>query len=288
MKALQEEPHISSMLATAHREGTLQADRDWSYLADRLSGENWFLAGDSCGFADPILSAGISLAMSGSRRVAYSILEMEAGELEREWICDEYNRIHRHNITNHIRFADYWYSANGKFSDLEEYCSEIARDAGLTLDAKGAFRWLGTGGFTDDMTSEGPSTGSYTLTDIKRTILATSGENPDWEIRNFNSLKLNLEGATRARSAIYRDGRIKQVESFRRGGNTLLIDRLYKYAYIALAQDHLIAVVVKRMKEMARRHSTLPEPQLELIIFEVLEAMLVEGWVEGSTVARPT
>jgi len=288
LKALAEEPHIVELLKNAKREHKLHADRDWSYISDRLSGENWFLAGDSCGFADPILSAGISLAMSGSRRVAYSILELERGTHDPVWIREEYDRIHKLNIGNHIRFADYWYSANAKFSDLEEYCSEIAKGAGLSLDAKEAFRWLGTGGFTDDLTAEGPSSGSYRLNDLKRTIQATSGENPEWEIGNFNHLTLNLEGATRQRSAAYRDGQVKPVESYRRGDHTLLLERFYKYAYMAISKSPWISTIIKDIKTMARRHSNLDDREMELVIFEILEAMLVEGWIEGAAITAPT
>jgi len=285
LKALAEEPHVTELLANAYRENKLQADRDWSYVADRLSGENWFLAGDSCGFADPILSAGISLAMSGSRRVAYSILEMERGEIDPGWIRQEYDRIQRQNIGNHVRFADYWYSANAKFSELEEYCSEIAKGAGLSLDAKEAFRWLGTGGFTDDLTAEGPSSGSYRLNDLKLTILATSGESPEWEISKVNHLKLNLDGAERLRSAVYRDGGIKQVESYRRGEHTLILERFYKHAYMAVSKGPWVTGVIRDMKTMARRHSSLDEKELDLVVFEILEAMLVEGWLEGTAVS---
>ncbi|MFX6819329.1 hypothetical protein ABTH35_20400, partial [Acinetobacter baumannii] len=82
---------------------------------------------------------------------------------------------------NHIRFADYWYSANGQFTDLQEYCREIAAHAGLTLDAESAFRWLGTGGFTDEVSGVA-FTGTYRVSAIKQFTGRFSGEESPWAI----------------------------------------------------------------------------------------------------------
>jgi hypothetical protein len=35
-----------------------ESTTDWSFLSSRAAGENWFLCGESLGFADPILAAG--------------------------------------------------------------------------------------------------------------------------------------------------------------------------------------------------------------------------------------
>ncbi len=137
MEAIAIDPRISQLVVDARREGIFQATKDWSYLADRLAGDNWFLCGDSCGFADPILSAGMTLAQVGARKVAYSILELERKEVDETWVKSEYTRSHRSNISQHIRFADYWYSANGCFTDLNEYCRQIAKESGLDLTPEG-------------------------------------------------------------------------------------------------------------------------------------------------------
>ncbi|HTQ09459.1 MAG TPA: NAD(P)/FAD-dependent oxidoreductase, partial [Fimbriimonadaceae bacterium] len=59
-EAIHAEPRISKLIEEATPEGKFRTTRDWNYLAERLAGENWFLAGDACGFADPILSAGMT------------------------------------------------------------------------------------------------------------------------------------------------------------------------------------------------------------------------------------
>jgi len=53
--ALSSEPMVASLTANALSEGRLTTTRDWSFIADRQAGENWFLVGESGGFADPIL-----------------------------------------------------------------------------------------------------------------------------------------------------------------------------------------------------------------------------------------
>ena len=67
---------IWKLLANAKPEGRLTTCRDWSHLADRTVGENWFLCGEAAGFADPIISAGMTLAHQSAREAAYTILEL--------------------------------------------------------------------------------------------------------------------------------------------------------------------------------------------------------------------
>ncbi len=148
--ALQQEPLIAQLTRNANRTGQVRATRDWSFVADRTAGDNWFLVGESAGFADPILAAGMTLTHTAAREAAYTILELERGELAAPWLRASYDDNQRTRIRQHIRFADFWYSANGVFTDLQAYTREIARDAGLDLTPEQAFQWLGTGGFTHD------------------------------------------------------------------------------------------------------------------------------------------
>jgi len=281
-RAIREEPLISKLLEGATCENQLQSDRDWSYISERTVGENWYLAGDSSGFADPILSAGITLAMVGSRKVAYTIMELERGELEAAWVKTEYERTQKQNIANHIRFADYWYSANGMFTDLKEYCSEIARDAGLNLDPNEAFRWLGSGGFSDDTWDPHPAAGTYRISAVKRTLSKFSGGSADWEISNFNCLKLNLDGATTEIGASYKQGRIRRSASFRRGTQSLSQEGMYKFVLAALKQESDIRKVVPLIVNSAKPFLVTDEKELFLHILEILEALLAEGWIVGS------
>ncbi len=79
-KALGEDSLLVSLMENATSEGRLQTTRDWSFVADRICGENWFLVGESAGFADPILSAGLTMTHLGGREAAFTILELLKGD----------------------------------------------------------------------------------------------------------------------------------------------------------------------------------------------------------------
>lgn len=135
-KAIREEPHIAALIANAQAENNVQTTKDWSFMADRHCGENWFLIGESAGFADPILAAGLTLAQMGAREAAYTILELDRGGYSPEWLREEYQMRQIRRISNHIRFADYWYTANAQFADLKEFTKQLAADNHLDLSRK--------------------------------------------------------------------------------------------------------------------------------------------------------
>ncbi len=120
-------------------------------LCRYFTAENWFLVGESAGFADPILAAGMTLTHVSAKEAAYTILELEQGKHDATWLKHHYEDNQKRRIKQHIRFADYWYAANGQFSDLQKHCRDIAKDAGLKLTPEQAFRWLSQGGFTNDV-----------------------------------------------------------------------------------------------------------------------------------------
>lgn len=49
--------------------------KDFTYVATRIAGDGWVLAGDAYGFIDPIYSSGVFLALKGGELAADSILE---------------------------------------------------------------------------------------------------------------------------------------------------------------------------------------------------------------------
>jgi hypothetical protein len=218
--ALREAPLVWNLMTNAVCENMLQTTNDWSYIADRLSGENWWLIGDTCGFADPILSAGMTLAVAGARQVAYSILAIEAKEHDPAWLANFYTDIHRNRIRQHVMFADFWYKANAQFSDLIEYTSEIAKEAGLTLKPDDAFRWLGTGGFSHEDPSL-PIIGGVAVEAVQQVTHLITGEKATWKVASNNSFKLNLEGAIESKMPLLFEGKIWEKVCYRRDGKIL-------------------------------------------------------------------
>ena len=100
-----------------NRRGTIEATRDWSFVAARTAGENWLLVGEAAGFADPILSAGMTLTQVGGREAAYTLLSLLKNQHDPHWLKHHYDTNQRGRLRQHIRFATFWYAANGQFSE---------------------------------------------------------------------------------------------------------------------------------------------------------------------------
>ena len=280
-KAISEEPLIRRLTENATPEGALQTTKDWSFVAERTSGANWFLAGESAGFADPILAAGMTLTHQGARECAYTILEADRGVLEKAWLLESYDDLQRRRIRQHIRFADYWYSANGQFSDLQEYCTQIAADAGLDLDPQKAFQWLGTGGFAN----EEIDTVGIGVTDV-RSLKALTGRMVNgesrWEIAGFNVFEPNLAGASRVWLPRYRAGRVERVRTYVRDGKRLPQAAGYQAVLTVLkAAPDLLRIL--HNAEVIRRqdHPEMAPEAYQALFLQYLETMLTEGWVVG-------
>jgi flavin-dependent dehydrogenase len=279
MEAVSSEPRISELVRAAKMEGNLQTTNDWSCLASKMAGENWFLAGDTCGFADPILSAGLTLAQTGARRVAYSILEIIRGELDCEWVKEEYSEGQRKQIQHHIRFADFWYASNGCFTDLKENCSAIATEAGLVLNAEEAFRWLSTGGFTNEDPRYARA-GTYSFNAIADFAQRFTGGRLSWQIAEKNEFKLNLAGAFKSKMSVMANGRIKSVECYRRGSSALPIHGIYQLVLSGLQRE---SDGYKLLDEIASLGTTAKIYQTKKACLmdscEVLESMIRDKWV---------
>ena len=277
LKAIAEEPRISALCKMATREERFQTTKDWSFVAERMAGRNWILVGESAGFADPILSAGLSLAHMSAKEAAFTILEIERGA-HTEWLQTVYTSTNRRKILQHIRFADYWYKANAHFSDLKEYTRGIAKDAGLDLDADQAFQWLGTGGFIEeDMQVGGFGTVSLgRLHQITSRLSQTASHSP---IHGFNGFELNLKGASKTFCPSYVEGRVHRLPSYQRGTKQLPLTNYFALLVDAFRMgqrvDDAVKVVVQHLRGMKLSYDINSHTQ----VVQCLEAMVRDGWL---------
>lgn len=288
MEAVQSDPVVSRLIRKAHREDRLTTTKDWSFLADRLVGENWFLAGESAGFADPILSAGMTLAHVGARDIAYTILALDRGDYEPDWLRSFYSDTHRAQIQQHIRFAEFWYTANGVFSDLKDHARQIATDAGLTLSAEAAWMWLGQGGFIER--NSGTDVGQYGFLISKEIVNNFTGGRGEFRITGKTHFVLDLEEAEKDWSATIANGRIDRRRAYRRNGKILPTGGLLGWLIGRLRCEQ----TVEELGTAATAYAA--ENRLPLAIFwtdviKSLEAMVCDGWVrvrtELGTMAMP-
>jgi flavin-dependent dehydrogenase len=276
MKALAEEPRIASLLQNATREEKLATTKDWSFLADRLAGKNWFLTGESAGFADPILAAGMTLSHVSAQEAACSILELGKGR--DEWLKTQYDERNRRRILQHIRFADYWYTANGHFGELKEFTREIAKDAGLDLDANAAFRWLGTGGFVEEDMGLGGIAG-FSLDCVHFISNRLSDEPPVSPIDGYSGFSLRLKDAERIEFAYYEKGRVIPVPAYRRDGKILPLIGFFGWIVAGLqyspSVEHAFQFIRAKLAEIGEPYDGYTHSRL----VQTLEAMARDGWV---------
>ncbi len=277
LEAVKEDPRIAALLSKAKAEGNVKATKDWSFVAKRVVGENWFLAGESAGFADPILSSGISITMMSAKECAYSIIALEAGKLDSEWVKRVYDKRQQQRLTQHIRFANYWYSANAHFTDLMEYTTEIAKEAGFEMDAKSAWQWLGTGGFIT-LETQGSGLAGHTFEQLKSIEGMMFKTESEWLITKSNVFDLDIEGAAPDDYPVYAGGRITVAKVLRREGKELPLNGAFKIAVEILRHHNDLNNVIQGIRAVASQQG----PLIALSAIEAIESMLKDGWIKGS------
>ncbi len=283
-EALRAEPGISKQLEGATPSNNLRRTTDWSYTADRGFGENWFLCGETLGFADPILSAGLALTQTCARHCAYVILELDRGEHDPAWLKGHYDELQRRRVLQHIRFAEYWYSANGLFSAVKDNTAEIARHAGLTLNADEAFRWISNGGIDDEIGQV--AIGGLDLAGIKQVQWRLSHTTDDairYMIDGKNVFKLELTGAKETSMADLKDGRIHRLKAYTRRGRTIPVTGAYQVVIDALNRysdaDKIVPFI---QTEVVKRFGAAEADFASKQAMQCLESMAVNGWVTCS------
>lgn len=281
-KAIEAEPMNKERLEGATPEGDVLGTTDWSFVVDRTVGENWFLVGECAGFADPILAAGMTLTQSGARELAYTILELERGEYDREWLTDRFDELQRRRVTQHMKFAEFWYSTNGIFEDIQENCSKIASEAGLRLNPSDAFRWLSQGGLDDDIPGQ-VGIGGLDLASLKQVLARLTGKKARWAIDGKNTFKLNLKNATKQDTAQLIDGRIERVPGWTRGTQRLLKVGLQGVVIDALEHSSDIESIMEFVqRRVAASNSTFDTSNVTHHMAQILEVLATDYWVSCS------
>jgi len=280
-EALLADPHIAGLMKNASSEDQLQTTKDWSFIAERHVGENWFLAGESGGFADPILAAGMTMAHMAGKEVACTIAELDRGTHSAEWLKEQYELRQAHRINDHIRFADYWYTANSQFKELQSFTAEIAKDAGLDLAPDKAWAWLAQGGFIDEDLAFG--TGGFTLQFLKSSGEFLTEISPDSPLEHNNVFKLDLSGAVQKDRAKYVRGGVGKSECYLRDGKVLPVADAVSLVIQVLGVESSLPNIVAIFNSEAYRNRT-NRAFLDILsrFPRALEAMVHDGWVKAS------
>lgn len=284
IETLRTHPQIAPLIRHATPRGNVESTRDWSYLAKQVAGENWMLVGEAAGFADPILSAGMTIAHTSGREAAYTILESDRGEIERDWLLKWYNDKTRGNINQHIRFAEYWYASNGCFTELKDHCKEIARSAGLRLSPTDSWRWLAQGGFTNQ-DIRGYKIGSFDIGAAKTLLGKFSGSDDTLAIAHHSVLKLDISGSRDDFAARPQGGRVLRVPCLRKGQHLLPKVGLHENI-VRVLQHSEDSMEVLNLLFASISQQFPPEQRNQVMLDHVyaLESMISSGWVRATRI----
>ena len=282
-EAIASDKDVVRILSRATRRGEVERTTDWSYVVDRTYGENWFLVGEVAGFADPILSAGLTLTQTGARELAYTLLELDRGRLDRPWLLHRYDEVQRRRVIQHMRFAEYWYSANGIFENIRENCARIAADAGLKLSPQQAFQWLARGGLEDDFPGQ-VGIGGYDLAAVKQLMQRFTGDKAKWQIAGKNVFKLNLANAEKTTYGRLENGRIIPTPCYVRGTTRLPLMGVFADLVEALEQSSDIETITEYLRKNASLKMAPEHIQVTIQhALGCLEVMALNYWVLCST-----
>lgn len=285
-EVIRSDERVAELIADGRPRGRVMTTKDWSFVSSRACGDNWYLVGEALGFADPILSAGMTLAHTGARELAYTLLELDRGEHDASWLKSNYESAQIKRVRQHIRFADFWYATNGQLVDLEEHCREIAGDAGLQLTAREAWRWLAQGGFTNDCVGQ-TGIGGFDLTGMKQLTQRFTSTAARWRLNDVNVLKLKLEGARESEIPVCENGRIRAVSCYERGPHRLPLTGVFETLVLLLRKTSDVGVIFHSLQRalnesLGPAHVTVGMQHY----IQVLEVMIAEGWVVGTLDAR--
>ncbi|MFT7668676.1 MAG: flavin-dependent dehydrogenase [Planctomycetota bacterium] len=276
---IQSDERIAPLVKNAKCRGKLERVNDWSFMSSKNAGENWFLAGEAAGFADPVLAAGLTLTHTSARELAYVILELFRSEDDADWLKSNYDETQRQRIHQHIRFADFWYANNGQFDDLQEQCAQIANDAGLKMTPGAAWTWLAQGGFTHDTLGQA-GIGSIDLAALKQITQLFSQKQAHWHLNNYNVFKLNLQSARKDFVPKFAGGKIEKIACYMKGERRLPMTGMYKVLVEQLELASDIGTVYKRLQQGLAEKLEPKHAQVALMhAVQTLEVMVSEGWV---------
>ncbi len=280
-QALKEETTLSSLLTHAKCEDNLKSTRDWSFLADRHFGDNWYLIGECAGFADPILSAGVTMAHIAGQQLAYTINEIEHGG-DALWLKEQFQSRQQQRINTHIRFGDYWYTANSQFKELKEFTSKLAESCELNMAPDKAWDWIARGGFIDEELRIG--IGGFGLAAIKESQAFLADLYFESPLEKFNIFKLNLSGAESKNRASYLDGRVNKTTCYHRNNRVLPLRGVFELLVKVLENESRLPFIVQTLNLYAQQNAKNPYIAQHILpqIAPALEAMVRDGWVTGT------
>ena len=193
-------------------------------------------------------------------------------EHDADWLRESYEDIQIRRIKQHIRFADYWYTANDHFTELKEFTREIAKDAGLDLDADEAFQWLGTGGFVND-DWRAARVATFSLGSTKELTQFLGEGKSEWLINGGTHFRFVPADAEKVEIPAYHQGKVLKREAYVRDNKTLPLVGAFGNLAKFLETTKNAADLSEFLRLIGKNDAALTNA------IEALESMAFEGWV---------
>lgn len=223
----------------------------------------------------------MTLAHTGARELAYTILALEQQKHDGNWLKCQYDHNQRSRVKKHIRFADYWYAANGQFTDLQEHSREIARDSGLNLSPEKAFQLLAQGGFTNDILGQAVIAG-FDLGSMKQVMQRFSKEEVPWLLSAYNVFQLDLGSADVEFVAVYNAGEINRIKCYVKNGQRLPVTGLYSLLIDILSRTEYIEQIYRQLVLVFRERFSVQHARVAIHqALGCLEVMVSSGIVKA-------
>ena len=278
-KALDEQARVRGLMRNATNEGRFATTRDWSFVAQQMTGANWMLVGESAGFADPILAAGMTITHAAAREAAYTILESRRGG-DGSWLKAHYAERQAKHLRTHIRFADYWYTANAQFTDLQAHTADIARENGLDLSPERAWAWLAQGGFIDS--EDGVSVATFSPEAMVALGRRLSDLPAERVIEGNNVFRLHLEGAAWRERPTYDKGRVHRIQTLEREGKVWPMNFPFDLIHEALGESERLVDLLARFRAAIAAAPPGERGGLGFRIMLSFETLVRDGWIVAS------
>jgi hypothetical protein len=210
---------------------------------------------------------------------------MDRGTHDRGWLRSQYHQTQTRRVRQHIKFAEYWYSANGLFTSILDNCSAIAAQSGLSFSPQEAFRWLSHGGI-DDVPGQFAigGLGLSAIKSVQKRFSNTDSNAVGYLIDGMNTFELDMTEARMETMALATKGTVQSVTVLVRDNARLPVTGVYGLVYEVLQRCRFIDQIVQGLKQLIVQ--SFVDNTSRAAAFDnsllCLESMVAQGWVRCS------
>jgi flavin-dependent dehydrogenase len=168
LDGVRESPLFAELLRDGELASPIEAEQDFSYLAERSAGPGYFLVGDAACFLDPLLASGIHLATYSALLAAASIASVARGEVGQDEAMAYYESTYRQAYVRFMLLVTSLYQEYRGKSTLFWQAKQLTREDVQDTDLLRAFQRLVTG--SEDMRFAREGSGALQLDEVQQFI----------------------------------------------------------------------------------------------------------------------